>query len=251
MREQRPEGRDGFGFGMPDPVQHQRTSASGFLIDALRFRRAGRRVLSALITVLLVAGAGMFTYPFFTDLYTNEVVQERLAADFERQVVDAGDVESFADWAATVETGRALTRFVMPQLGVDTLVVEGTSPAALRAGAGHYPNTPLPGEGGNVAIAGHRTTYGKPFNRVDELAEGDRIWLLTPVGEYEYAVSRAPEGWSDNPYITTPRDWQVIEPTDEPVLTLTTCHPKGSARERLIVRAQLVSSHPPGTYASA
>jgi sortase A len=113
--------------------------------------------------------------------------------------------------------------------------------AGRRAGAGHYPNTPLPGQDGNVAIAGHRTTYGKPFNRVDELNVGDRIWLITPVGEYEYEVSK-------DPWVTGPRDWSVIEPTSAPSLTLTTCHPKGSAAERLIVRAELVDSHRVGTY---
>ena len=62
---------------------------------------------------------------------------------------------------------------MIPALNVDTVVVEGTGATALRAGAGHYPNTPLPGEEGNVAIAGHRTTYGKPFANLDRLAVGD------------------------------------------------------------------------------
>lgn len=233
----------GEGFAMAEPADTGRASASGFMLDALRHRPAGRRVLSALITLLFLAGAGMFTYPFFTDVYTNQVVQQRLEDEFVNVRVN-----TFDEWQATVEDGRALTKIIIPKLGVDTLVVEGTSPDALRAGAGHYPNTPLPGQAGNVAIAGHRTTYGKPFNQIDRLAQGDRVWLLTPVGDFEYAVAATPAGWNANPYITGPRDWQVIEPTAAPSLTLTTCHPKGSAAQRLVVRGELVGSHPAGTY---
>ncbi|MBW3577698.1 MAG: class E sortase [Actinobacteria bacterium] len=236
------------GFTMPDPVQEQptKTTSSGFLLDSLRTRPAGRRILSGLIALLFLSGAGMFTYPFFTDVYTSQVIQQRLEDDYVNV-----KVKTFDEWQATVQDGRALTKIVMPALGVETLVVEGISPTALRAGAGHYPKTPLPGQDGNVAIAGHRTTYGKPFNAVDKLKEGDKILLLTPVGEFTYAVSPPPPGWNANPYITGPSDWSVIEPTAEPTLTLTTCHPKGSAAKRLVVRATLVSSDPPGTYAAS
>lgn len=236
------EKRSPEGFAMDEPVSDSRSGALGLLLDSIRRRRVGRQVLSGVITLLFVAGAGMFSYPFFTDIYTSQIVQERLAVEFDEQL-GGFEFETFEEWEASVEPGRALTKIVIPDLDVETLVVHGTSPQALRAGAGHYPNTPLPGQAGNVAIAGHRTTYGKPFNRVDELNPGDRVWLITPVGEYEYAVSQ-------DPWVTGPRDWSVIEPTVEPTLTLTTCHPKGSAAQRLIVRATLVQSHPPGTYGS-
>lgn len=232
------------GFAMDAPPPSQPSRGPGVL-DALRQGKTGRRALSILTALLFLAGAGMFSYPFFTDLYTHEVIQKRLADEFETITV-----QTFDEWKGTVQEGRALTELVMPKLKVKTLVVEGTSPAALRAGAGHYPNTPLPGSPrGNVAIAGHRTTYGKPFNQLDKLALGDRIWLRTPVCDCEYAVARPPKGWNSNPHITHPQDWQVIAPTPEPSLTLTTCHPKGSAAQRLVVRAQLVRAHPPGTYA--
>ena len=263
--EPRPEGTAGaeppgvaeqaaIGFAMPDPVRHQRASASGFLLDAIRHRRAGRRVLSGVITMLFLAGAGMFTYPFFTDLYTKHSVQAGLEQEFEHDSLRA---LTFEEWEATVENGRALTRIIIPELGVNTLVVEGTSPDALRAGAGHYPNTPLPGQDGNVAIAGHRTTYGRPFNQVDLLEAGDAIWLLTPVGEYEYEVVTPPAEWGATPeayrcetacFITHPQDWQVIAPTSVPSLTLTSCHPKGSAAQRIVIRAELRKAHQPGTY---
>ena len=81
--------------------------------------------------------------------------------------------------------------------------MEGTSASALRAGAGHYPQTPLPCEGGNVAIAGHRTTYGKPFANVDRLAKGDVIVLETPVGSCTYEVDKAA-------FAVEPNDFSVI-----------------------------------------
>ncbi len=228
------------GFAMPDPVKHEGSKRLAFLLDAIRFRRAGRRAVNGLVVLLLLAGAGTFSYPFFTDVYTQQVIQQRLADQY-------GDV-THAQWQAGLQQGRPLTRIVIPALGVDTLVVEGTSSEALRAGAGHYANTPLPGQNGNVAIAGHRTTYGKPFNELDRLKPGDRVWLLTPVGDYEYGLSEAPAGWTANPYITHPQDWSVIQPTAEPSVTLTTCHPKGSAAQRMIARAVLVGSHPVGWF---
>ncbi len=111
-------------------------------------------------------------------------------------------------------------------------MVEGTGASALRAGAGHYPNTPLPGEEGNVAIAGHRTTYGKPFANLDHLAVGDQIVLETPIGRHVYRVARAP-------FVVSNTDYSVISQTPGHTLTLTTCHPKGSARQRLVVRAEM------------
>jgi len=242
-----PQRQDTLAF--PEPLDSQRSTPLGFLLDAVRRRPAGRSMLSALTFVLFVAGIGLFMYPFFTDLYTEQIEQRRLADDLEeiRLAVD-GDVEA---WEATVsgQTGRALTSIAIPAIGLETLVVEGTSPAALRAGAGHYPNTPLPGQAGNVAIAGHRTTYGRPFNRLDELAPGDEIWLSTPVGDHRYVI-QPPPGWT-MPHITDPRDWSVIAPPGsggDHWLTLTTCHPKGSAATRLVVRAVLAESMPAGWY---
>ena len=90
-----------------------------------------------------------------------------------------------------LEVGDALTRIKIPKLGVDVVVVEGTTPAALKAGAGHYRGTPLPCETGNVAIAGHRTTYGKPFAQMDRLGPGDQIILRRPSAP---APTRSPIG---------------------------------------------------------
>lgn len=234
-----------------DPTPPGSPTSTGFLVDSLRRRPIGRMLLSALTALLFVGGLLLFSYPFFTDLYTENLLQDRLDDQFEAITVD-----SAAEWEAQVsgEQGAALTRLAIPALEVETLVVEGTSADALRAGAGHYPNTPLPGQAGNVAIAGHRTTYGKPFNRVDELQVGDEIWLSTPIGDFRYEVTAPPTEGECTRHedsaacITHPRDWSIIDQSPDSLLTLTSCHPKGSARERIIIRAELVDSFDYGTY---
>ncbi|WP_370326462.1 class E sortase [Euzebya sp.] len=231
------------GLLQPDPLPPGATGTStvGYLLDAVRLRPAGRRLLSLLSALLFAVGLATFAFPLFTDLYSAQLVQRPLADEFESAEI----VERYA--TRTIATGEPLTRIVIPSLDVDTVVVEGTSPAALRAGAGHYPNTPLPGEVGNVAIAGHRTTYGKPFNELDRVGPGELIHLVTPLAVHTYEVTAAPEG-SQRPcpngacWVVTPTQWEVVAPTPDAALTLTTCHPKGSSAERLILRASLVSS---------
>lgn len=112
-------------------------------------------------------------------------------------------------------------------------VVEGVSVDNLKNGAGHMPATPLPGQPGNSVISGHRTTYGAPFHELDELEAGDTIEVDTAIGTHVYEV-RSVE-------IVRPTDVWVTEPRDGAWLTLTTCHPKFSARQRLIVFAELVA----------
>ncbi|MBW3619045.1 MAG: class E sortase [Actinobacteria bacterium] len=255
--------REPAGLAYDVPVAKRRSSATGYVLDALRQRPAGHLVLNGLVVVLFLSGSGMFAYPFFTDVYTEQVVQTRLENEFEEFV--ALGVETFEDWEASVrgQTGAALTKIAIPDIEVETLVVQGVSPAALRAGAGHFPDSALPGQVGNVAIAGHRTTYGKPFNRIDELRVGSPIWLETPVGDFEYVVVAPPTDLDCEPYgerpggspdsgacLTDPRGWPMIAETDGPVVTLMACHPKGSAAERIWIRAELVASHDPGTRAA-
>lgn len=227
-----------------------------YLIWPIRTKRPSlpRRILSWVAVVVVVLGLGMVGYPtfgedypafyrtsverliewsnFVSDMQTNQI-QTRLEEEF-RTMEDpsqAGD-------------GDPLTRLEIPKLGVDTIVVAGTSQEALRAGAGHYPQTPLPGQVGNVTIAGHRTTYGRPFSRVDELAPGDEIVLSSPAGTFTYRVAK-------DPWVTGPHDWSVADPSSEALLTLTTCHPRGSDRQRLIVRAELAEGGAAGQTAAS
>jgi len=175
--------------------------------------------------VLIAVAVVMLGYPLYTNLY-----QSRLQQRLDRQLVSPELEQAYRE--REVATGDALTRIRIPAIDVDVVVVEGTTSSALRAGAGHYPQTPLPCEQGNVAIAGHRTTYGKPFHNLDRLRAGDDIILETPIGSCTYKISQ-------DPFIVLPSDASVIAATPQSALTLTTCHPKGSASRRLIVRAAL------------
>lgn len=199
------------------------TPGVGSLVSFLRTRRWARRLLSGLSALLLLGALGMLGYPFYTNLYQNRV-QDRLDNQLESPEIK----QAYRDRA--VETGDSLTRIRIPSIDVNVVVVEGTTAGALKAGAGHYPATPLPCETGNVGIAGHRTTYGRPFHNLDRLKPGDEIILETPLGRCSYKVDR-------DPFVVAPTDLSVVDPTATPTLTLTTCEPKGSAARRLIVKA--------------
>jgi sortase A len=208
------------------PKDRRLHDGSRFLIDTLRSRPVARRMLSGFSIITAVVAIGMLAYPLYTN-YMQDRLQSKLAIQLHtpqsKAAYEAGDTPE----------GDALTRLVIPALKVDTVVVEGIGASALRAGAGHYPNTPLPGEEGNVAIAGHRTTYGKPFANLDRLQVGEDIVLETPIGRHVYRVTR-------EPFVVSNNDFTVIAQTPGKTLTLTTCHPKGSARQRLIVRAEML-----------
>ncbi|MDE0804021.1 MAG: class E sortase [Acidimicrobiales bacterium] len=137
------------------------------------------------------------------------------------------------------EPGQAMARIEIPEIGVDKIVVEGVSRSDLKKGPGHYPDTPFPGQSGNAAIAGHRTTYGAPFHRIDELGVDDEITVTTLQGRFTYQVI--------GQEIVTPSDIHVIDDMDDDRLTLTSCHPKYSARQRIIVSAVLVDEPAPPT----
>ncbi len=196
------------------------------LVDLLRNHRWLRRSLSGLSILLLFGGVALVGYPFATNMW-----QGRIQDKLDNQIASPELQQAYKE--RKVETGDSLTRIKIPAIDLDTVVVEGITPSALRAGAGHYPQTPLPCENGNVSIAGHRTTYGRPFGNLDMLKPGDTIELTTPIGGCVYQVSKAP--WP-----VAPTDLSVVDPTGERSLTLTTCHPKGSAAQRLIVRATWV-----------
>jgi sortase A len=202
---------------------------SGGIVGYLAAHRAARRGLGIVAVLLVLGAAAAAGYPFLTDRYT-ETVQHRLGRQLNSQAT------RIAYRQRRIPVGDSLTRIRIPKIGVDTIVVEGTTQSALRAGAGHYRQTPLPCNGGNVAIAGHRVTYGKPFTDLEKLAVGDEVFLDTPVGGCTYRITAAP-------FPVDPSDVSVVAPTTDPELTLTTCHPEHSARQRLVVRAVRIATH--------
>jgi sortase A len=141
---------------------------------------------------------------------------------------------------APAADGSVLARLQIPVIGVDQYVVEGTTAGDLSKGPGHYVGTALPGQAGNVAIAGHRTTHGAPFNELGNLMPGDRIILTTTWGEnLTYVVSGTRQ-------IITPSDVAVLNYFGDNRITLTTCNPEFSSSQRLVVVGKL--RQPPGPH---
>ena len=130
--------------------------------------------------------------------------------------------------------GSPVGTITIPKIDLSMVVVEGTGDAQLQTGPGHYPGTPLPGEIGNAAIAGHRTTYLHPFYNLNELVPGDSITIVTLQGIFLYHVTGS--------LAVPPTDVSVVDQTRYPTLTLTTCNPRYSASQRLVVHARLVAS---------
>jgi sortase A len=139
--------------------------------------------------------------------------------------------------------GGAVARLVIPRIGVDKIVVHGVTRDDLKRGPGHFPGTPLPGQPGNAAIAGHRTTYGAPFHRVDELEPGDEILVTTLQGSFRYEVIGTE--------IVLPTAVEVVGDHGDDRLTLTSCHPKYSARQRIVVSAALAGEPAPAPEPAA
>ncbi|HZV73673.1 MAG TPA: class E sortase [Conexibacter sp.] len=139
--------------------------------------------------------------------------------------------------------GDPIGRIEIPRIGADFVVVQGTDPASLRKGPGHYPSTTFPGLPGTVAFAGHRTTYLAPFRNVDELKHGDTIVLAMPYGRFTYAVQRT--------QIVKPTALWVTRDVGYERLVLSACHPLYSAAERIIVFARLRSVAPRGAAAQS
>jgi sortase A len=130
--------------------------------------------------------------------------------------------------------GQAYAAIVIPSIEIDFIVVEGTDYVSLKKGPGHYPDSADPWDRrGRVGIAGHRTTYLHPFLHLDRVRPGDTIELITKHGTYVYEVDR-------NFVLPETGSGVVLEQTRRPSLVLTTCHPRYSSRERLIVTASLV-----------
>lgn len=140
--------------------------------------------------------------------------------------------------APPIAEGEAIGQIQIPKIGLDAIVVEGVGDDDLKSGPGHYPSTPEPGQKGNAAIAGHRTTYGAPFGSIDELEPNDEITVTTVQGKFTYTVMKQEDGTGH--IIVNPNQTEVLnEMPGKNTLTLTACHPKYSASERIIVFAQL------------
>ena len=131
----------------------------------------------------------------------------------------------------TGELGEPIGRLIMPSIGVDVVVLEGTSTGDLKEGPGHWEETPFPGQGGNFVVSGHRTTYGAPFFKFDDVKVGDRIDLVLPYAVVRYVVSKN--------FICYPDEVDTVAQRGREQISLAACHPIYSARQRIVVQGEL------------
>lgn len=145
---------------------------------------------------------------------------------------DAAQARVLAErFSRQIDDGDAIGRVKIPDIGLETVFFEGTDTATLQHGPGHYKVTPLPGESGSVAIAGHRTTYLAPFRKINEIDDGDEIRIEMPYGAFSYVVEKHE--------IVDPQDTHIINPVGYDRLILTACHPLYSAAQRWAIFAKL------------
>jgi sortase A len=207
-----------------------------------RIRRTAR-VVGVAFVVAAVAIGGYVGWTLWGTGFTTQRWQERLRPGLEERIRDAarhpGPPRASTETPPKVP-GDAVAILEIPRIDLDMVVVEGTDAASLTRGPGHYTETAYPWQNhGRVAIAGHRTTYLHPFYSLDALRPGDRITLVTEYGTFRYDVTRA--------YVTAPDGMlpdgsSALHQTRTPTLALTTCHPRYSASERLIVMATRVDA---------
>jgi sortase A len=174
-----------------------------------------------------------------------EAAEEEAAADAAAAALAAEELARLSNliWQPS---GEPVAKIAIPAIDLSWTVVEGVDTDSLRKGPGHYPGTPLPGMAGNASVAGHRTTWGAPFNRIDELQPGDEISVRTLQGSFTYRVIAQETGKGH--FIVSPDRVDVLDQgfTEHGNrLTLTACHPKFSARQRIIVVAELIGDPAP------
>jgi sortase A len=192
-----------------------------------------RAALRFVASVMMVSGALLIADAGVTLLWQEPVsafLAQRQQVKLEQALADPVVVKRVIHRRPL--KGDAIGKIEIPAIGVDEYVVEGTDTESLRKGPGHYPNTPLPGGPGTVAIAGHRTTYGAPFRNLDKLERGDRIVVDMPDHRYLYRVERLK--------IVDDQDLSVLDSVGYKQLVLSACHPLYSAAERIIVFARQV-----------
>lgn len=141
------------------------------------------------------------------------------------------------------KTGEPIGKILIPSIGVDVVMLEGTSTGDLREGPGHWEETPFPGQGGNFVISGHRTTYGAPFRKLNDLEVDDIIDLVLPYAVARYAITRV--------IIVYPDEVEEVAQRGREQVSLAACHPLYSARQRIVAQGDLISFKLTETAAAA
>lgn len=205
-----------------------------------------------LITLGLVLGLFVVWQLWWTDVEADQI-QAELSQEFDRELTQSpaivGTPQTDAppvDLAPLDATTFA--RLWVPRWGTDgdpyvRTISEGVDRATVLdvLGIGHYPDTAMPGEVGNFAIAGHRQSHGKPFYAIDQLQEGDALIVETATAWYTYRVTSSQIVLPSEVSVIAPNPINPSEPAVQPMITLTTCHPLFSTKERYVVHGVLES----------
>jgi sortase A len=192
----------------------------------------GKTLISAGVLLLLFVA-----YQLWGTGLAERQAQDKLKSQFVTTTVPTSVPNTPTTTVAPVapKTGDVVAQIIIDSIKVNKFVVAGVGYKELEKGPGLFTGSPLPGQLGNVAISGHRTTYGAPFGRLDELVKGDRIVMKTSHATFTYLVSGAPK-------VVKPTDVDVIRTVDptRATLTLITCHPKWTSEKRLVISAELL-----------
>ena len=194
-----------------------------------------RVVLRFVASVMMVSGLLLLSDAGITLLWQEPVsayFSERQQVKLEKALIDPPERVVRKEPLR----GDAIGKLSIPSIGVSEYVVEGTDADNLRKGPGHYPDTPLPGQHGTSAIAGHRTTYGAPFRNLNKLKHNDRIVVELPYGTFVYRVDRT--------QIVDDSALWVTKRVGHDQLVLTACHPLYSAAQRIVAFARLTERQP-------
>ncbi len=166
-----------------------------------------------------------------------DAAKEDITSDIAEETVNGGAGKEEIDYSSLTAEDFFPLKIKIPKIEMEWIVNEGADTKTLKKGPGHIPETPLPGDTGRSTISGHRTTYGSPFKRIDELEDGDLIYLETSKGElFIYAVTGLE--------IVKPQDVYILEGTGKRELLLTSCYPEYSASERIILISELIEIYP-------
>jgi sortase A len=220
--------------------------------------RRGVRILG---TVLILAGVGTLAWAVtvwqWQDPFTavvNRLEQRELAQALERRFDSTAPLAAPAagpehlrralgraatDWRTDSERGDAVARIRIPRLDLSAVIVNGTDHDTLKRGPGRYLPSAMPGEGELVYIAGHRTTYGAPFSRIDRLRKGDRVFVELPYGTFAYEIT--------GHRIVPANELSVLRSKGHEQLVLQACHPRFFASHRYLAYARPVSVTPRGS----
>jgi sortase A len=234
--------------------------------DRIRFvvRGIGQTLITVGVVVLLFVVYELWVTNIFAHAKQTRVhtVLEQQWARGEDPLVGGGTKLTLPGTTqSTIAAGEGIANLYIPRLGSDYrfTIVQGVDDASLEKGPGHYPTTQLPGQVGNFAVAGHRVGKGEPFLNLDQLRPGDAVVVETESTWFVYRVKGdvatgdlAARGTDGVPgrEIVAPTDVGVVDavpsqPSTKPteaLMTMTTCHPKFTADQRMIVHAVLARS---------